>query len=543
MRRTIQSQLTPITCSNIASFVGRRQLSSLRSRSRLGIGSTKLAHLSKDGLFSSIIATALQNGGVPLFECGDVKSEEELVRAYMDAFMYLNDRKKHGESNDIETITITSRLGYKTMDDTPFANDVLLENSTATKVFHNISKQYISSVMRDSALIKGSLKMADSFPSVPSSALKVCYLIQNPEVQSIALTKKGAPIDEARALVKERLTEAFAELETNVAEKHIGSYGICANGLSLPSSHPLHLNWKDVLYAASEAARKVYGHDYPDAKANISTLQLPINLLETYGLIVASRVKQFLASPSEEKTSNLPKKINIHATRPLTCYPNRGTGEEFPFKLVDQLLPTSNNPDAPKQWTHEMEGSTPSFYHGILNETMGYFDATHLLEAVEEGRKLTTVERETLDGCKLLQSMIHDLDANLSSGNIRSFERYEEELYHSVVPLIKDTFEELDEQSSILLEKFFKAHGVAVRHSIARTTRNLLKDGKEGGVKYDIGNNQSLQEFALQFLLQQRIKDGELNHDQRVIDKIIVGCTQPEHVINMIQIADRFDQV
>ena len=138
--------------------------------------------------------------------------------------------------------------------------------------------------------------------------------------------------------------------------------------------------------------------------------------------------------------------------------------------------------------------------------------------------------------------MIHDLDANLSSGNIRSFERYEEDLYHSVIPLIKDTFEELDEQSSILLEKFFRAHGIAVRYSIARTTRNLLKDGKEGGAKYDIGNNQSLQEFALQYLLQQRIKDIELNTDRRVIDKIIVGCTQPEHVISMIQIADRFDK-
>ena len=50
-----------------------------------------------------------------------------------------------------------------------------------------------------------------------------------------------------------------------------------------------------------------------------------------------------------------------------------------------------------------MKGSTPSFYHGVLNETMGYFDATHLLEAAEEGIKLTMVERETLDGCKLLQ--------------------------------------------------------------------------------------------------------------------------------------------
>jgi hypothetical protein len=79
--------------------------------------------------------------------------------------------------------------------------------------------------------------------------------------------------------------------------------------------------------------------------------------------------------------------------------------------------------------------------------------------ADKENRQLTVEERETIDGCRLLQSMIHDLNANLSSGSLKSFIAYEDELYKKVVPLINGTFEELDEESSSLLQKFFKAHG------------------------------------------------------------------------------------
>ena len=61
-------------------------------------------------------------------------------------------------------------------------------------------------------------------------------------------------------------------------------------------------------------------------------------------------------------------------------------------------------------------------------------------------RKLTTEEIETLEGCRLLQSMLADLDLSLHT--MRSFEAYENDLPTKVIPMIHDTFEELDEESS-----------------------------------------------------------------------------------------------
>jgi hypothetical protein len=67
--------------------------------------------------------------------------------------------------------------------------------------------------------------------------------------------------------------------------------------------------------------------------------------------------------------------------------------------------------------------------------------------------------------------MIHDLDLKLTTNQVRSFAAYEEDLYTKIVPLIHDTFEELDEDSAALLQRFFRAHGDAIRLSIAKLTR------------------------------------------------------------------------
>lgn len=245
-----------------------------------------------------------------------------------------------------------------------------------------------------------------------------------------------------------------------MSDKLIDSYGICSNGLSLPDTHPLHLNWELVLNAAEDAVDKVHGSS-SNVKPHLSTLQLPANLLETQGLQVAKNVKQYLSSLEQNQLRNLPSSLKIFITRPLTCYPDRGTGTGHPFKLVDYPIPNDyEDVHSPVTWTHEINASTPASYIPIMNTVLSHFDATHIMEqADKENRKLIVEERETIDGCRLLQSMIHDLNANLSSGTLRSFISYEEDLYKKVVPLIHGTFEELDEESSTLLQKFFQAHG------------------------------------------------------------------------------------
>jgi hypothetical protein len=77
------------------------------------------------------------------------------------------------------------------------------------------------------------------------------------------------------------------------------------------------------------------------------------------------------------------------------------------------------------QYTNDMVG-IPSIYQIALQAAMSHFDAEEILEK-KQTRELTMEERETLDGCKLVQSMIHDLDADLE--HIRSFAAHEDELY------------------------------------------------------------------------------------------------------------------
>jgi hypothetical protein len=411
-------------------------------------------------------------------------------------------------------------------------------HAAAQIIYHNISPWFIRETLSKSPLVEMYQNLAP---------IDLVYCAHNPEAQGTEMILKDAPLEDVREHVKETLTQAFITFEQLVGENKIGSYGVCSNGLGLSSSHPMHLSWEDVLVASAEAARNVHG-DVLDGNSSaqddvrgghwnhFSTMQLPANLLETHGLKVANRVKDYLASPDAKNVVGmpLPDQVQIHATRPLTCYPDRGTGTGYPFKLVDYLIPTAEDGSG-KGWSHELRG-VPAFYTTVLNETMAHFDATPLLEIKEmEGRELTTDERETLDGCKLLQSMIHDLDANLSSGHLRSFAAYEEDLYTKVVPMIHGTFEELDADSADLLQRFFQAHGTAVRYSIARTTRQLLKKGGDGVQKYDIPDDMTLQEFAIRFLLQQQC-DGEYAKGP-LIDRVIVGCPKAEHVVEAVQAA------
>ena len=468
-------------------------------------------------------------------------------RGITDAIMFLESR---GEALPERGLKVVGKISYRThtaaaaaaaaeesaiTSNDKMEGDVLQEQNDPTEtVYHNLSTSYITETLNKSPLAQLHKNRKE---------VDVIYCAHNPEAQGMELLAQDASLEDVRGFVRERLTEAFVALERQVGEEVIGSYGVCSNGLSLPSSHPMHLSWEDVLHASADAAKEVHGPIGSAASAgssnsNMSTLQMPINLLETHGLKVANRVKQYIASPDAISVEGIPRSIQIHSTRPLTCYPDRGTGTGHPFKLVDYMIPTAEDGSG-KGWSHMIK-SAPAFYTTLLNETMAHFDATHILEIKDiEKRELTVEERETLDGCKLLQSMIHDLDANLSTGRLRSFAAYEEDLYTKVVPLIHDTFEELDSDSVDLLQRFFLAHGTAVRHTIAKTTRTLLKEGGDGVDKYDIPDEETIQDFALRFLLEQQCVGDYAKGP--LIDRVIVGCPRAEHVIEAVQAADKVE--
>ena len=422
-------------------------------KKRIAVGTNKLSMHQPDGTYPSVLATAIQNN-VDVFET-TLHKEEEMRRGMTDAIMYL---ETHGNQIADRAIKVLGKVGYRTGSDR-LTGDILQEQQDDNvSVFHNFSKTYIEETITKSPLMELFHERKE---------VGLIFLAHNPEAQGAELVSKGAPTDDVRLHVKEQMLQAFVTLETLASEGNIGSFGVCSNGLSLPSRHPLHLFWEDIFSSATEAVQLVHGHG-SNARSKLSTVQLPANLLETNGLKVANQIKQYMAT--SETNKNDPSDVQIHVIRPLTCYPNGGTGTGYPFKLVDYMIPVSED-GSDSQWTHLLK-KTPSYYSSILNETMSHFDASHLIDIKTNGeRELTTEERETLDGCKLLSSMIHDLDLKLTTNQVRSFAAYEEDLYTKIVPLIHDTFEELDEDSAELLQRFFRAHGDAIRLSIAKLTR------------------------------------------------------------------------
>jgi hypothetical protein len=395
--------------------------------------------------------------------------------------------------------------------------------------------------------------------------------------------------------IGQRLTQAFIALEGMVEEGIIAAYGISSIGLGLPPDHPMHLSASTVIRAALQAQQELAPQSSSQQQKqeelsssspssleafnnlHLQVIELPANVLEPYGLQVARELqKEWQASMSSDATGTAPP-LQMQVIRPLTSYPDRdvSTGKQppqppFPVVLADYRMPTALNNvsstspattaaeaatddeapqpvDAsvpqpqPQLWTHHMN-SPPEVYEIALKKAISHFDADELIEAKQRGDNLTTEQRETLDGCRLLQSMLHDMDVGLE--NVQSLQAHEQNLYEKIIPLIHDTFEGYDEESSEILESFFKAYSWAVRYAVAKNTRYLLThgddpkhkrrraDGSSGSATPmypDLPSDMRLQEYALRFLLQ-----------EPAIHKLVVGCSHPEHVLEDVDIVAKF---
>ena len=515
-------------------------------------------------------------------------------------------------------VSLTSRLGYRSalisssidrrskMADNDrneaegtFDGDSRAGTTTTEHValVHNLSEDYVLHSLQTSPLVQ-KYRDNDNISS-RDKTIQLVSLAHNPETQIAAFlsSKPTATIESARAHMKRRLTSAFVGYEIAVDRGWIDTYGVDSNGLGLPDSHDMHINWRDVLECAAEAyleASVRCGDDrkYGRGRSSCVVIRLPGNLLETRGLMVAEEIRAFLSAVADDSDKGplsdelqrvrdaLPGSVDVIMTRPLSAYPHGGTGwgsdseggslhnvdASNPIRLVDYLVDpivevvsTGNQPT--QIWTNEhysKYGVRPVAYQSILNTALSHFDADEILE-VSHDRELTAEERETLDGCKLLRDMIHDLDASLDS--TRSFDAYEAHLINFAVPLIHGTFEELDEESARILQLFFRAHGMAARLAVARWTRDMVlagwktkKDGdkskkdpeKETAIShlwktlgfdnfdggYDLPDDITLQEFALKQLLKDDAVRG-----------VVIGCSNHEHVSEAIRAADMIKAV
>mmetsp|Transcript_39567 Transcript_39567/g.95656 ORF Transcript_39567/g.95656 Transcript_39567/m.95656 type:complete len:562 (-) Transcript_39567:45-1730(-) len=444
------------------------------------------------------------------------------------------------------TLTITTRIGYRgqelnqndqednfeSEDHAKLAGDVLATEEGSESVIHNVSADYVLETMKASPL----LELQDELN------INITFLIHNPEVQVLELLKNdpNASFQDRQAYIQQRWQPALESMQEyaslypgRTGEGGVVSFGVVSNGLGIPSeqNHPMHLGVDLVIDAAKQYDQ-------------FTTVQLPANLLETHGWEMARKLR------AEVPT------LDVMAIRPLTCYPDLGTGTGHPFRLVDYNLPSlhenplgpfeaqsSSSSSSTVQYTNEMTGA-PTIYQIALQTAMSHFDAEELLE-IKQSRDLTMEERETLDGCKLVQSMIHDLDADLE--HIRSFAAHEEELYSRIIPLLYDTFEAIDDRTSEVLSAFFAAYAVAVRYAIAKNTRQVLQHGEGAGGKTrsgssmgtmastvtypDIPESMTLQEYALRHLL----ADKTFSH-------VIIGASTMQDFSHQMQLMEEIGE-
>jgi len=446
----------------------------------------------------------------------------------------------------------------------------------AVALVHNLSQEYVLHSLRTSPLFE-KYKLNSNNDNKKVSLISLAH---NPETQIAAYLmnnhqkeqSKTQLLQNARIYMKDALKSAFVGYEIAVSEGLIDGYGVDSNGLSLQPNHDMHLSWRDILECSIDAYLEVHGSGANrEGRSSLKTIRLPCNLLETRGRDVADEICSFfgtcgsdngegnlfseegLPTFTEDQSDHhvqqrqklrkmrniLPSSVDVYVTRPLTAYPHGGTGWD---QSSPGLSENSGGISAP-----------PAF----LNGNRGSSSSSSSTDSDEE--------RETLDGCKLLRDMIHDLDASLDT--MKSFAAYEEYLVNVAVPLIYGSFEELDEESAGMLQLFFRVHGMAVRMVVARWTREMLMggwtnvesvDGEKvstsrelnkdqekkmakvrqmlgfGELKsgYNIPDDTTLQEFALKNLL-----------DESAVRGIVIGCSRPEHVLEAVRAADSFNSV
>mmetsp|Transcript_26039 Transcript_26039/g.39416 ORF Transcript_26039/g.39416 Transcript_26039/m.39416 type:complete len:482 (+) Transcript_26039:29-1474(+) len=453
--------------------------SRVRRLSRMALGSHKYARVER-GIYKLIVDEAIRQG-ITVLEAGQDNGISMMAEALLG---YVDEPR----------LTVLQRLGYGLSDvaGKPSEGSIVVETGKTlnhqSQVVHSLSGASVEGLLQKSALM-----------DLKEENIHIIPMVHNPEEHG----------DDTVS----RLTDAFCALEEAVCRGDIPSFGVVSNGFSLPPKHPLHLDWKStVLKAACDAAKEITGN-----KSNLSIVQLPANILETRGIQVARDLKSFL-NANTISMLNLPKTLEIFAMRPLTCYPDQGTGDGDGFQLIDFPIPTE---PGITEWTHEMI-SPPPVYEATMKRALSHFDATEILEAKQE-RKLSEHEEQTIEGAKILIEMIQGLDRRLESSI--TFSQHERELMSNVMPVLEGTFEEIDEQSLEILQDFFAAHGLAARYHIARRTRSCSIEGGKDVMPYKIPSNMKMQEFAL----------GQLLKEQ-TISKIIVGATKPEHVRDTMQI-------
>lgn len=303
-------------------------------------------------------------------------------------------------------LEIVSKVGYiqgqnmLSYNEEPF-DDVVKYSATC---YHSIAPHFIKSQLNNSL---SRLEM----PSIN------CYLLHNPEYYILDAINKGVDKDERLDEMYERIYEAFVALEEEVKAGRIHSYGISSNSFSKHPNDEEFLPFEDLLSIADKASLSVGNEEH-----SFTTVQLPINILETEGIRCAEWAKA--------------NGLRVLANRPLNAQK-----ENMMFRLAE------------------------------YEESKDYFrNYNELLELCDN------------DTLRALYNLLEQLDQNKHKfGWIGDYDSF---LYSQIIPHVKKTLEKLDEDTLVTMleyiERFLEEYRKMVAYECSKSTRVQLKKELNG---------------------------------------------------------------
>ncbi|MCW9026124.1 MAG: aldo/keto reductase [Thiovulaceae bacterium] len=130
-----------------------------------------------------------------------------------------------------------------------------------------------------------------------------CFMIENPESILYKAIEDGMSKDDRLDEMNKVIFDAFLECESLVQSGKIKSYGISSEAFSIVHNNDKFLPYEDLITLAQKAAEELKNN-----KHSFSTIELPINILETEGLLCAKWAKE--------------NGLIVIATRPLNAITN-----------------------------------------------------------------------------------------------------------------------------------------------------------------------------------------------------------------------------
>ncbi len=234
---------------------------------KIGFGTYRISDRNPEHI--QAIKTAVEEG-IDLIDTSTNYMDGGAERAIALAFQPM-------PTKEIENVEIVSKFGYiqgSTMKRVQEGENFLEIVKYTEHIHHCISPAFL----RD--------QLTQSLDRLNMDSLG-CYLIHNPEYFILDALNKDLDRNETLDRMFARIEKAFVALEKEVQNGRIKSYGISSNSFSKASRDPEFLPYEDLVTIAKRAAVEAGSKEH-----HFSTVQLPINLLETEGLKCAAWAKK-----------------------------------------------------------------------------------------------------------------------------------------------------------------------------------------------------------------------------------------------------------